>query len=409
MTDLLSNLPRIKVDELPIYNYSNDVLGGFLNKKASKNSTFSKGKWQKRWFSINHNLDTQSNYSLSYYYLPSDRIPRQVYELKKAAVILSGGLSFTIEFDNDVSVVLGADSADLMNDWVDTLQKVISVATVRNRLMTNDKHLSDKFNNNENEDTLDHTITNPSNTNPFQSRQRKLPTLRFHIDTETIPPGSPQRRQFVELFIDEVSKALDVSPLIIEVLSVKPAPNRSRMTLIEFDVNMYLDPANQLPDYSVTVDDEGNEIEVSKEIDDEQLQEHEDEMDKQRYKNLFDIDECLRDENSLFYDDASEVTKYLDPTYSKYLIDELDENIEMYSSVPRVLETLKCYQDIQLPKDYLDVTHFTIYVCYEGHIKPFSVPNPIALPRRNCAIYPFEIKQALGLTGILNARAIPYR
>jgi len=65
MTEV-STLPRVKKEELLVYDYDRDILCGFLNKKAGKSSTFSKGKWQKRWFVINVDVGIDENYSISY-------------------------------------------------------------------------------------------------------------------------------------------------------------------------------------------------------------------------------------------------------------------------------------------------------------------------------------------------------
>eukprot|EP00595_Chromulina_sp_UTEXLB2642_P003398 CAMPEP_0196767326 /NCGR_PEP_ID=MMETSP1095-20130614/39068_1 /TAXON_ID=96789 ORGANISM="Chromulina nebulosa, Strain UTEXLB2642" /NCGR_SAMPLE_ID=MMETSP1095 /ASSEMBLY_ACC=CAM_ASM_000446 /LENGTH=233 /DNA_ID=CAMNT_0042134779 /DNA_START=351 /DNA_END=1049 /DNA_ORIENTATION=- len=59
------------------------------------------------------------------------------------------------------------------------------------------------------------------------------------------------------------------------------------------------------------------------------------------------------------------------------------------------------YKDIHVPNDILNITTFTIFLSFEGVTRPFYVPNPIALPRRDCAIWPYEIKQTLGLMGTL--------
>jgi Ca2+-binding EF-hand superfamily protein len=56
------------------------------------------------------------------------------------------------------------------------------------------------------------------------------------------------------------------------------------------------------------------------------------------------------------------------------------------------------YKDIEVPQGFIDMSHFTILLHYENRLVPLRVPNPLQLPRRGfCAIWPYEIKQALGL------------
>eukprot|EP01034_Spumella_vulgaris_P028347 gene28347-35186_t len=57
------------------------------------------------------------------------------------------------------------------------------------------------------------------------------------------------------------------------------------------------------------------------------------------------------------------------------------------------------YRDIEVPEDVVDVSHFSILLCFEGRVVPMLVPNPMVLTKKCCAIWPFEIKQLLGFIG----------
>ena len=100
MSNNLINLPKVKEEDLPIYDFDRQQCCGFLEKKASQSSSFSKGKWQRRWFTINGYLTGIENYSLSYYYNPDDKEARQRFELKKSTVVHSGGNVLTLTFED---------------------------------------------------------------------------------------------------------------------------------------------------------------------------------------------------------------------------------------------------------------------------------------------------------------------
>ena len=78
--------------------------------------------------------------------------------------------------------------------------------------------------------------------------------------------------------------------------------------------------------------------------------------------------------------------------------------MSLYIQICASLISLICsqfirYKDVQLPDRFIDVSHFVIFLSFEGITRPLLVPNPLLLRRKFCNIWPFEVKQALGLMG----------
>jgi hypothetical protein len=67
------------------------------------------------------------------------------------------------------------------------------------------------------------------------------------------------------------------------------------------------------------------------------------------------------------------------------------------------------YKDTTLPTDFVDHSHFEIVIAYENVEYPFFVPNPTMLRRRWCAVWPFEIKQTLGIMGTMQEQWVEPR
>jgi hypothetical protein len=314
------------------------------------------GKLQKRYFVINYDLRRIPNYTLSYFYSPTDKAPRQTYELKRAAVILAGGLSFRIEFDDGSSVVLVAESKDEMSIWVNSLEKIIAVATNRDRMILDRRNTNRQGspgrndgqggNSSGDQPIYDENPLETLQTNPFQANQRRLPTLRVEIDSETIPPSSLQRRQFVEYFMSDVAKALRIHPKVIEVVSVKPAPSRVGMTLVEFDINLYLDPKQQsILAYRMN---RGNNLEGGEDEEGGIDEELDAELDKERYKLLWTLHQMVGDQGSHLYQGM--ITNKIDSSYSKYLVDDIENNegLELISPITAVQAIMNKYKDVQI-------------------------------------------------------------
>jgi Ca2+-binding EF-hand superfamily protein len=54
---------------------------------------------------------------------------------------------------------------------------------------------------------------------------------------------------------------------------------------------------------------------------------------------------------------------------------------------------------VQVPADFHDLTHFPIELYFEDNATVVHVPNPQVLRKRCCALWPDEVKQALGFMG----------
>ena len=52
-----------------------------------------------------------------------------------------------------------------------------------------------------------------------------------------------------------------------------------------------------------------------------------------------------------------------------------------------------------MPESADDLTHFPIELYFEDQVKIVHVPNPQVLRKRCCALWPYEVKQALGFMG----------
>ena len=80
-----------------------------------------------------------------------------------------------------------------------------------------------------------------------------------------------------------------------------------------------------------------------------------------------------------------------------------------FSSDAEVLRLMGKYKDVQLDSTFVDPSHITIFLCFEERKRPFSVPNPAIFRKRCCGLWPFEVKQALGIvvavSSVLNAMA----
>ena len=102
------------------------------------NSNFSKGKWQKRWFFIDTDIRNDDNYFLEYSYSPDDSNPSKRFPLRNASIKISSGNSFVITIADDVgsTLTLSADSSELMERWVSTIESVILVANRRDKALS---------------------------------------------------------------------------------------------------------------------------------------------------------------------------------------------------------------------------------------------------------------------------------
>ena len=218
-----------------------------------------------------------------------------------------------------------------------------------------------------------------------QANRKPIPTVRIDVDINTIPPRSSQRQQFEEMLINDFAKALNINADMINILNIKQAVGMNWLSLIEFDFYIY----------------HQGDIEYD-ENDYEQIQAIEEEKDQQRLHLLKILHEMIINTSSPLYNGF--ITCKLDPTFSKNLLgkdhDEVEE-VELFSTDAAVLSIMKKYENVLVPNEILDSSHFNIFISFEGNIKPLPVPNPLILRRRCCTIWPFEVKQVLGLTGTM--------
>jgi len=386
----------VSVKDLIIWDDDRAQCCGFLNKKASQSSAFSKGKWQKRWFLIDIDIDDTDNYCLEYFHGPDDSKSRQAFPLTRMSIKVSGGNSFLLNYGDEVALTLSAESKEVMKMWIETLENVISVSNMRERMLKELGNMSGGVEGSEegkktsryaamkSEMGISATHETSGAMSPARSPSKSLrtnPAVRLDVDAESIPPTSKNRHQFLELFIDDISKALEILPEMVEVLSVKPAPGMDWLTMVEFDIN----PIRMLQDNERT--------------DPRYLEQLELERIDMRSKLLWSLHDMVTDPSSILYNGF--VTSKLDPTFTANLIDKEEEEDEIvpYSSDPQVLRIMEQYKDIHVPPMELDLTHITIELFFEDKSCTVSVPNPLILRKRCCALWPYEVKDALGFMG----------
>jgi Ca2+-binding EF-hand superfamily protein len=395
-----SGLPRLRADDMRVWDDDYGVCGGYLNKKASKSSAFSKGKWQKRWFFIKtESLKSDENYSLEYGYSPEDRSSRAIFKLEGASAVVSTGNSFQLNFSDGSNLIMSADSPELRDDWVAMLHAISVVAQLRGRAIRErqqyleddgvDGHVDEDGGHGRAYDGEDYeNRTNRSDkrsVNPFQVRYKQNPQMRLDVDITSIPPSSTQRRQFEEMLVGDIAAALGISTEGIEVLSLKPCIGMDWLTVVEFDIVVYREHE---------VDEDGNIIEHDESV--------EEAMVEERRDLLWRLHEMVKDTSSPLY--RGFITSKLDPSYTVGLSDHEpnDAAVEVYSADPKVLSVLNKYKDVVVPYNTIDTSHFKIMLQFEQREVEIEVPNPLVFPRRrHCAIWPFEIKQALGFWGTM--------
>lgn len=193
---------------------------------------------------------------------------------------------------------------------------------------------------------------------------------------------------------------IDVS--LIEVISIKSAPGMDWLSLVEFDLNLPYDPM-----------DEESESHSHTESQSRSRHSHtnrrRDEMKRKLLKLLL---EMIADTSSVLYNGY--ISSKIDPSFSLNLIENKNggyrsktvnnndlEIEEIFSEDPKIMKILQKYKDIQLPDDFEDETRFQITVYFEDRFGTILVPNPAVLTKRYCALWPFQIKQALGFMGTM--------
>lgn len=457
----LSLFPRINKEDIKVWDAKRNASCGFLSKKAGKQSTFRKGKWQKRWFVIKTELHGHDNYTLCYYHTADEMSTPQTYKLEGASLETRDGNEFKIDFKDGVSLELDAESHEVTKLWVDTLSHVIEVATARGRA------LSERMNRNMGQgesfmrssakalnsppppslrepkppqqpaatDTPASPVPasamkSPTRVNatskPFSIRQRTLPTVRLDLDVNSIPPRTEARMQFEEMFITDVSRSLQIEEHLLEVHSIKGMLGMDWLTVVEFDIYIHKEaPQPHRRSKREGEEEDGSEEEEgaeevdqdSDDLSDERLHEQAEEEEYARFerrKELLQIlSELIKNPHSPLY--SGFVTCKLDPTYPLLIADDMNEegslggrdmggrvddaNNMLFSTDANILTIMEKYKNVEWPQDYMDYSHFEISIAFEGQVRTLQVPNPLILRNRCCGIYPFEIMQALGLLG----------
>ncbi len=225
---------------------------------------------------------------------------------------------------------------------------------------------------------------------PKKSKQRLYPSLRLDIDIQTIPPSSMQRRQFEEMFVSDVTQALGMTEDHLEIYSVKPAANMPWLVVVEFDI--YMPPSDFMRANSVGADDED---EFS--LEDMQHQAEQARLVKQQ-NLLRSLHEMVIDTTSVLYNGY--VTCKLDPSYSQNLVD-MEDIDEVFSSDARVLNVMNRYKDVSLANDHEDKSHFLVTLSFENVEYSLLVPDFTYMRQRHAFVWPFEIKQAIGILGTM--------
>ncbi len=414
------NLPTVAEHNLHLWDSAKQKCGGYLQKKASQTSAFSKGKWQKRYFCINLDLGPKENYQLEYYHAPDEKAPRAIMALVGATVKISSATAFAINFADSNSISLNADSSEIMQQWIATLENVISVANLRDRMIS--QYTSHDESGEEHDDHQEKDYTRGVNDLPKAFRTtgkdrghyvkvsgKGWPTVRLDFDATSVPPASKERHKFIEMFCQDIAHAIGIDPNLVEVISIKNAPGMDWLSLVEFDVNLW-------------INDHHNESDSVSQLSFENNHQKKKEARKKFLRLLY---EMIGDTSSILYNGY--ITSKIDPSYAINFIDKGSTSQsstlpisktatsnsngvsshkelmieEIFSENIEIMKIMQRYKEIVVPDDFVDHTHFTITLYFEGRIGIVSVPNPAVLIKRYCALWPFEVKNALGFIGTM--------
>ncbi|RYG62772.1 hypothetical protein EON64_17245, partial [archaeon] len=250
---MMKALPEVSDQDLLIWDDSRGKCCGYLNKKASQASAFSKGKWQKRWFVIETEIDDNENYKLLYFHGPDDKTPRQTFPLASSTLKIVSDTSFVLMMADDSSLTLSADSPDMLRLWITTLEKVVSVANMRERLLEHFDRQSESSEHRqgggaprqgrrrtdeadeEDEEGEGRGIDWSASAQVVVQRDQALfPMLRIDVDLQTVPPGSAERHSFISQFCADLAAALDIEAAAVQVLSLRSAPGKDWLSLVQF-------------------------------------------------------------------------------------------------------------------------------------------------------------------------------
>ena len=268
---------------------------------------------------------------------------------------------------------LTAVSEKEKNMWIETLKYVTSVASNRGMIIRQKmgRTAGDNYVG-QSEFYVDEDDIPESPRRGREVGQANL-RMRFEVDVTSIPPGSAERSRFISAFQDDISVCLfrssAKSSSTVKVLGVKPAAGMDWLTVVEFDI-------------VVGPRDASKEALVSK------------------------LSNMVANPNSDLY--MGMVTCQADSTYDGILQAGEDGAFNAEGSaamraiatpVPRVKAVLEKYMHLEVPKGVHDPSTFHIYLRFDSNIKTLWVPSPRTLPRRSCVLWPYEVKDCLGITG----------
>lgn len=392
------NLPTVSESEISVWDEERNRCGGFLSKKASQTSAFSKGKWQKRWFEIDLELDPNENYQLSYFHSPEDKTPRASFPLQGASIKIAGETNFVLALADGSSVSLNAETSTDMKHWIQTLEKVISTSNLRERLQFQKRNADNDDGDYDDEEADDnlaaldgqyrknrrHKGSHAKNSYGQHVMKRKWPTIRLDFDVSSIPAGSPERLEFEEEFCQDIATALSLEPENVQIISLRHAPGMDWLCLVEFDFHV------RGEDWEA--ESSGSVLSTT-------------DVKRRLLEGLYDM---IQDQSSVLY--RGFITSRIDSSYADHLLPDQftdakhvstgrtsTQDIEIFSTDAKVLQTMLKYKDVVVPEDFEDLTHFSITVVYDNRSVEVKVPNPAVLrPASACFLWPFEVKQVLG-------------
>ncbi|GMH63967.1 hypothetical protein TL16_g07046 [Triparma laevis f. inornata] len=385
-------LPEVDVNNLVVWNSKRRKCCGYLNKKGgsagSSGGLFSKRRnWQKRFFILEHRIGGSENYLLKYYAKPDDSKPKGVLPLDGAEVLEDFEVSkskkekefmFQLKVPGRKDVFdVQAESQKEKDMWMETLKYVASVASRRGMVMRKSLGQSEDDSGAEKDNRQFFVEEDELPPSPRRLRDQKKvePSMRLEIDVHSIPPGSNERAQFVATFQEDVARSLFGGNMqggnIVKVTDVKPAPGMDWLTIVVFDL----------------VVDLGG-----------------DESTKQA---LFSkLDNMVGNPNSELFNGM--VTCQTDSTY-RGILGRGDDGFDMpATSRPiatqdeRVKGVLSRYINILPPETSHDPSKFHVYLKWEGATQTLWVPSPRTLPRKSCVLWPYEIKDCLGISNTVS-------
>eukprot|EP01039_Chlorochromonas_danica_P005398 gene5398-5936_t len=448
----MPSLPEVSESDLSIWDDEYSKCAGYLNKKASQSSAFRKGQWQRRWFVIEtHALSDNENYLLQYYHSPDDKTPRQGYPLANSTIKIINDLSFVLMFHDETTLALSADNSEIMRLWIQTLERVITVANMREKLMDH----FDRFSDHSNDNGLNHNTTfsrskarrgggggsgggggggddesnhsqasrpsqyngtNNSNHGRLQwvrnNRFHHFPMLRLDIDLQTMPPGSSERHEFLHHLYQDFHSILGITEEKFEVLSLRSAPGKDWLTLLELKINDQ-DALRQL--YELLLDSSSSLYMgfVTSRLDP---------------SYTTSLRRCLQvkgiinnhnnNNNNTGYDDSNDMEDY-DNKHEEGSVGGgvggsgssaavVVDSSELYSNDARILQIMHRYHSLPALTTNQSSSFYGVPSCYkeikvifEDRMSIIKVLNPDVFPDRACVLHVFEIQQALGMLGTL--------